>query len=370
MSTRYPSPPQCLTGKGAHRPEHQDLERIAIDTLHRLRYLCAAQWAKPQDPSNSEPVAQALRQHFGQRSGPVQKRLQTQAQAMTEAAVAPHLFGRYAKQAPSAFLADEGGQSLHQQRRYLQKRLGFSPGNHKDRIQGQRARDIWDIEDQALDYQAQDPELSYLSFRIDKIRCIDETNPEWWGQDQIALAGLAVDAKGKRTPILPKSIGKGFDDGDEENFYPALNCHAFDLRSLARDWRGPQKFLVALVLAEQDRGELHTLLEATWGEVTRDVQTTLESQMGPPLGAYARPWMSNFVSAATAWVLSEFFSWLTQAFEDDIFAPGFCWMTMQHPNARFTQYETWGSPRSPRLRAHYFGYGGHYAVEYHWTLHN
>lgn len=360
-----PTRPACQADKGTQIPQHQDLARIAQDALDRLRYLCASQWANPENKAAHNPAASALRQHFGQRSARVRKDLQARAKAMTDAAIRPHLFGRYAQQNPDQFLENHGKSQENNRPGTPRKRLGVPTGG---RVNGRKIQEVWDIHEQELDTDPQRPELAYLSFRIDKIRCIDETNPEWWGQDQIAIAGLAVHASGVQSPIMPRSIGQGFDDGDEENFRPALSCHAFDLRT--HPWNGAQKFLVSLVLAEQDRGELHSILDSAWSEITTDVQSTLESEFGPALGAYARPWISGLVSTATAWVLSEFFRWLSSAFNDDIFAPAYCWMTMEHPNARFTQYGTWGSPRSSRKSAHFFGYGGHYTMDYHWTLHN
>lgn len=361
--------PPCHPSLGNQAPAHQDIQRIAEDQLLRLQFSCAALWSQTDALNELSALGQSLQQHLAQRPQGVRERMRSQARALRDPKVAPQVFGRYAALDPLALLHPDQGAAEPSALEIEAKRL-ISGRLESPRIQGDRTRDIWNIPTNRPSSVGQEAALRWLSFRIDRVKCIDETNPEWWGQDQIALAGLAVHANGQSASIAPERLGEGFDDGDELHYRPAKSCHRFDLAALSQSWTGPQNFLVALLLAEKDRGEMHHLLDSAWAQVHRGIQADLQKAVGASVREVAGPWLSSAVSSASAWVLQEFFRWIQRSFLDDLFAPAYCWIQMEHPNSRFTQFGTWGSPRSPELRAHFFGYGGHYAVDFHWTLHD
>lgn len=361
--------PPCHPSLGNQAPSHQDIQRIAEDQLQRLQFSCAALWSQTDQFDELSALGQSLQQHLAQRPKGIRERMQSQARALRDPKVASQLFGRYATVDPLSLLHSDHGSSEPSELDIQDRRL-FSGHSDSSRVQGDRTRDIWNIPASSPPSAGQEATLRWLSFRIDGIKCIDETNPEWWGQDQIALAGLAVHANGQSTGIRPERIGEGFDDGDELHYRPAKSCHRFDLAGLSQRWNGPQSFLVALLLAEKDRGEMHHLLDSAWAQVHGGIQDDLQKRVGPAVREVAGSWLSSAVSSASAWVLQEFFRWIQRSFLDDLFAPAYCWVQMEHPNSRFTEFGTWGSPRSSELRAHFFGYGGHYAIDFHWTLHN
>ncbi len=87
-----------------------------------------------------------------------------------------------------------------------------------------------------------------LRFRVNQVRCIDETDPEIFGKDRIAMGGTATDDRERTTVINQFTVGD-FDDGDQVS-YPPKVLKTFDLSG----GNYPKTFFVVLALAEKDAG--------------------------------------------------------------------------------------------------------------------
>lgn len=209
-----------------------------------------------------------------------------------------------------------------------------------------------------------------LHFYIRRIKCVDETNPEWWGSDEVALGGAFV------TPTGPKSAGwwetkkipqtstwGGFDDGNTKTFSPPLEVTkaAFPLGGSA-PW--PRLYSATLVLAEKDQGGLSSAIDKIWNLVGAKVKAAIAAAIA---GAVSATVLGSVISAAVAYavsyVIERFVQWVINRFKDDIFAPAFLRVKVPSPSA------TWnGSRKSPVGRATFSGHGGQYSVEYYWQI--
>lgn len=79
--------------------------------------------------------------------------------------------------------------------------------------------------------------LSKLRLRIHKLKCVDETDPEWPGDEEIVLGGIVVDALGEVTKVDAFQIGQDdeFSDGVEEVLSPPRQFAVFDLNKGGTD---------------------------------------------------------------------------------------------------------------------------------------
>ena len=214
-----------------------------------------------------------------------------------------------------------------------------------------------------------------LAFYITKVKCVDETNPEkvwffgWrnWIHDEIAIAGVSVDEDGDTKKINEKYVGGGFDDGDTKYYSPHWRYHMFGLRE-GKGW--PKSYFMTLLLAEKDCGGFSNVLNKVWSKIKDMVKKQID-KLGALIGSilpWYLKWLGYVISWAVNWVINKLVNWIIHVFKDDIFPPrtlsakiwsyGTRW---RHPDGKWRTY-------SPRRRAHFYGHGGHYYVEYYWRM--
>jgi hypothetical protein len=205
-----------------------------------------------------------------------------------------------------------------------------------------------------------------LGLWISQIKCVDETNPEWWGSDEIALAGVEVDEDGDTKKIGEKYIGGGFDDGDAKNY---ANWR-YTWFSLAEGQYWPKRYSVSFILAEKDHGGLQSFLDSVWQKVKEKVKEAIAKAIGTVASAYLGPVIGSAIGQAVAWVVDVFVQWLINLFGDDIFPVRTVSVTTPSAAARwYYPNGTWGNPSSGTRVANFYGHGGHYQIRYHWMFH-
>lgn len=213
-----------------------------------------------------------------------------------------------------------------------------------------------------------------MAFYINRVKCVDETNPEWWGSDEIALAGISIDETGDTKKINERYIGGGFDDGDSKSYNPDWRYHWFSLNE-GRSW--PKTYSMSLVLAEKDHGGLSQALDTLWKKVKEQVYKLIKqaaTAAGVAIGAFlgmaeAGAVIGQLLGEAVAWIIDRFLRWIIDLFKDDIFPIATVKVTTPSKSARwYYPNGRWGNPRSNTRRAHFYGYGGHYYVEYYWKF--
>ncbi len=212
-----------------------------------------------------------------------------------------------------------------------------------------------------------------MGFWVNKVKCVDETNPEWWGHDEIAMAGISIDETGDVKKIPEKFIGGGFDDGDSKS-YSNWRYHWFSLRE-GSSW--PKTYIIQMILAEKDHGGLSSFLNSLWSKVKGKVLNVLKAAataagvalatfLGlPEVGAL----IGKLLGEAVAWIIDTFVKWIINLFKDDIFPIFTAKVTTPSMSARWHYPNgTWGNPSSGNRYAHFYGHGGHYYVRYYWKF--
>jgi hypothetical protein len=206
-----------------------------------------------------------------------------------------------------------------------------------------------------------------MGFWITKIKCVDETNPEWWGHDEIALAGVSVDEDGDTKKIGEKYIGGGFDDGDSKS-YNNWRYHMFGLRE-GQYW--PKTYSVTLLLAEKDNGGFANALNQIWIAIRDKVKAAIEKAIAGALTAYLGPVIAGAIGKAVAWIVDKLVGWIISWWNDDIFPAYTARVTTPSMSARwYYPNGTWGNPSSGIRTAHFYGHGGHYFIQYYWKFYS
>lgn len=224
------------------------------------------------------------------------------------------------------------------------------------------------------DFEAQQAVTDKLRLWVRTVRCNDETNPEWPGNDEIALAGVSIDEDGDTKPIAERFVGSGFSDGTTRS--PNWDYHWFSLGE-RNYW--PKRFGVTLIMAEKDNGGLSSFMQKLWDQVKNSVHNALTAaaqKAGVALGAFLGvpqfgPLIGSAMAAAANWIVDKVADWLINLFKDDIFRPYTAWATIPSMSARWHfPNGTWGNTWGPLQTVTYTGFGGQYALTYQWQLYS
>ncbi len=206
-----------------------------------------------------------------------------------------------------------------------------------------------------------------LGLWVSQVKCVDETNPEFWGHDEIALAGVSVDEDGDVKKIAETYIGGGFDDGDAKS-YPNWRYTWFNLNE-GKYW--PKRYSVSFLLAEKDNGGLSDFLQSVWDKVRDQVKKAIEEAVGGVVSAYLGKAIGAAIGKAVAWVVDVFVKWIIGLFKDDLFPVKTVAVTTPSASARWRYPNgTWGNPSSGTRVSHFYGHGGHYTISWHWLFHS
>lgn len=210
-----------------------------------------------------------------------------------------------------------------------------------------------------------------LHFRVHQVKCIDETNPEWLGHDEIAWGGVGVDDANVTTKIPEFYVGGGFDDGDSKGYNPPKVIWSANINDLTY----PKTFLVTLGLAEKDSNGLSEFINKLYEAIKAEVQLIFEA-LGAAAGAAVGTAIGGSVGTAIAGplgtiigivagaIIGALIGWLVGLLKDDIFPPMASSVTFNTTDDTFAG----GSTVSPLLYFNYYGFGGHYRVSYTWQI--
>lgn len=400
-------------------PENSEILKIAEDVLDAAKYAYASVAAKPEQEVRSDSLEDAFKDSFGLMDDAKRDSIRKVAAKLTAlpASAREEIFGRYGAMDSKKFVdqgfdrADEDLEPLELDLKLLGIRtpvvsmptsafmetpeglllpkedlpIGFEEfetdfedaennaiesGVHSE----ENLTDIWgpafaedpfemdtsEFEEEEFEEQAV---RDNLAFYITKVKCVDETNPEWWGHDEIAIAGLSIDEDGDVKKISEKYVGGGFDDGDTKCYRPPWKYHSFSLRE-GKGW--PKQYFMTLLLAEKDCGGFSRVLAKLWKAVKDKVWAAIDKIVGKLPGWWKL--VGKIVAAAVKWVINKLIGWIVKVFKDDVFPPATVaariWSfrtRWRHPDGKYRTY-------SPRRRAHFYGHKGHYYVEYYWRM--
>ena len=243
-------------------------------------------------------------------------------------------------------------------------------------VNDERMRELWGIpspsEQPDLDGDISDFEgqavLDKVRFEIKEIKCIDETNPEFWGSDEIAIGGVSTDEDGDTKKISESYVGGGFDDGDRKTYsYPYWNFHWFSVTE-REGW--PKKYVITTILAEKDNGGFASALDTIWKQVRAKVKEAIIAAVGTALAPYLTPFLAQVIGMTVAWIVDALISWIISLWNDDLFPPHIATLNHGSLYGRFTINGNWGYPYSDWMYGYFTGHGGQYRMTYRWRLYS
>ena len=190
-----------------------------------------------------------------------------------------------------------------------------------------------------------------LSFRVHRVTCIDETGGKYLekiGNDEIYLAGFAVNEAGGTVDISPFSVYPHFDDGDVKVYNPPKTFYTF---SVTNSGVWPKRFGIGLVLVEKDAGNLLKSTSKIINASKAYIKNNYSGVIGPnpPL-----PPRFPRIPSLTKLIAS---------LKYDIFYPQLAIIDIPAADFRWS-----GSNCSIEKTVNFQEYGGHYALVYDWML--
>jgi hypothetical protein len=210
-----------------------------------------------------------------------------------------------------------------------------------------------------------------LHFRLHKVKCIDETNPEWPGDDEIAMGGTAVPPSGNPTKVAEFMVRDNFDDGESKTYSPPRVLKTFGLDNVSY----PADFLMVLAMAEKDNGGMSQFLQDLWEAIKDEVAVIIAAvgaaaglaiggAIGGTIGTAIGGPLGTIIGAVAGAILGALVGWLISAVKDDIFTPQSAAVHLPKPNASFAG----GALTSPQFTMDFRDHGGHYRAYYTWQL--
>lgn len=208
-----------------------------------------------------------------------------------------------------------------------------------------------------------------IEFQVKEVKCIDETNPERFGNDEIAIGGVFTDPIGNTSMFNELRVGNNFDDGDVKVYNPDLLMKSFAIPNASY----PHFYTAVIPLAEKDNGGLSNFIQELYESIKDDVQAILTilgaaagawigGQIGGAIGSIGGP-LGTIIGVVAGAILGAIIAAIGNALRDDVFQPQMALITIPSSTASFN-----GSLNSPYQFLNFHGFGGQYRVKYRWVI--
>lgn len=221
----------------------------------------------------------------------------------------------------------------------------------------------------ATDEPEEMPEASFspvtnkLELRIHKVKCLDETDPEFFNDDEISMGGTTIDQSGVTREVSAFLVRDDFDSGESKTYTPPKRFASFDLT--AGGTKFPKGYFATVVLAETDMGGFGAFLDMLWAKTKGQVLALVTSAVGAAIGtAIPVPLLGTIVGAVAGYVVGVVIGYLISLFGDDVFKPVTLSLSIPSLSHRFAG----GLTDSPNSIIMFEGYGGKYQVTVDWRM--
>jgi hypothetical protein len=203
-----------------------------------------------------------------------------------------------------------------------------------------------------------------LSLQLVRVKCVDETGGRYMerlGNDEIWLAGFAVDATGTTHKLTPLSVYPHFDDGDIKEFRPPKTI--FSLR-VPGGGTFPKRCVATLILAEKDSGDLTQLAQEAFDKATQDMEKT-KDEMGMEEGEQPPPGFWDEVEKKAKEIAYKYIrDKITAGLNDDVFPAQMATLDVTSDDFRWGD----GTKLSPETTIEFRGHEGVYYLVYYWEI--
>jgi hypothetical protein len=203
-----------------------------------------------------------------------------------------------------------------------------------------------------------------VSLKLVRVKCVDETGGsfvERFGNDEIWLAGNAVDATPTTHNLPPFEVYPHFDDGDIKEFRPPK-----PIFTLAVPGGGtfPKSCFATLLLAEKDSGDLTQLALDAFDKATNDMEE-MKDEMGMGEGDQPPPdFWDKAEEKAREWTYGYIKDRIAAGLNDDVFPAQLVSLSITSDDFLWGD----GTKMSPETTVEFRGHGGVYYLVYYWEI--
>lgn len=204
-----------------------------------------------------------------------------------------------------------------------------------------------------------------LKLKLHSVKCLDETDPEWIGADEISMGGTTLDDKAVQSIINEFSVYNDFDDNDVKTYNPPMILRQFNLDNVY-----PKDFSAFIALAEKDSGGFSRFIANLYESVKIELQLIIMalaakwgSQIGAEIGSSGGP-IGAVIGAVIGAILGALIAWIVGTLEDDIFPTQMATIHIPSGTTAFAN----GSLQSPVTGLYFEAHDGKYEVMYSWEL--
>jgi len=210
-----------------------------------------------------------------------------------------------------------------------------------------------------------------LHYRLHRVKCVDETNPEWPGDDEIAAGGVAINWDESSSEISEFRVGSSFDDGESKYYTPPRILKTYTLEGASY----PANFSVIMAMSEKDSGGTSAFIRKLWEAIRDHVDKILVAvgaaagtaagiAIGGKLGTAIGGPLGLIIGAVAGAIVGALVGWLIQALKDDLFPPQAAALRLPAPTSTFNN----GALTSPIMTLNFRAHGGHYRAYYSWEI--
>jgi hypothetical protein len=203
-----------------------------------------------------------------------------------------------------------------------------------------------------------------VSLKLVRVKCVDETGGRYVervGNDEIWLAGFAVDGTGATHKLEPFEVYPHFDDRDVKEFSPPKTIFALKVPG---GGTFPKSCVATLLLAEKDSGDLTQLAQDAFDEATKDMEE-MKDEMGMGEGEQPPPdFWDKVKDKAKEWAYGYIRGRIAAGLNDDVFPAQMATLTVTSDDFRWGD----GTKLSPETTIEFRGHDGVYYLVYYWEI--
>ncbi|NGN67355.1 hypothetical protein G5C51_26055 [Streptomyces sp. A7024] len=317
-------------------------DKVAVHHSDRAKY------PMPKDPKSAEAV---LATRFGVLPEGLRKQAADKVAADLKAtATRAKRYGDLAHvdlRSPASVGAQAGKLKFPDRLKFPPAELGNGPETQ-----------VLETESAAVEPEAATAPLTKLSFRIHKVKCVEETNE--LGKDEFYLGGNTIDESGDVHKVSQFKV-MSCHSGDVKTYLPPREFSWFNIAEAPVKF--PKGYFVVLGAAEKDGGGFADYLDKLLDLVKTKVIAAVAAAIGGIIGAPGGP-ITAAIGACVGYVVGKIFDFLKAWWGDDVFAPKQTSTVIASLTARWTT-----GTASPQRTVVFSGHGGKYEVVYDWQLH-
>lgn len=199
-----------------------------------------------------------------------------------------------------------------------------------------------------------------MFLQLDRVKCLDETGGKWverFGNDEIWLSGVAVDATGAPFELAPFEVYKHFDDGEVKKYQPPKTLFTLSVPELGRF---PKICRAMLILCERANGSGH---QTATRQALKNMQEAIAAAKaaGADMSVTTSSFWDVLLDKAKQWALGVILSGL----KDNVFPPMHM-APMQVTSGNFFWGD--GTKLSPEETLVFKAHQGTYYVTCYWQI--